>query len=1290
MSNNNQKNKILQNTIKEQDKFQLLFKTMNLGVTYQNSKGEITDVNNAALNILGLSLDQMQGKTSLDPSWKCIHEDGSDYPGETHPSMIALKTGKPVLNKIMGIINSSENDYRWIKIDAIPQFKDKEKKPYQVFTTFDDITELKKGELLLKENQERYNKLQQIGKVGNWEYNFKTGQLWASEQAQTIFGFDPKTDQLTVDLIESCIINRKYVRKSITNFIKNGGEYSLEYQIKPKNKGTIRTVHSTAEISYNKNGKLLKMVGVLQDISKKKKAENNLKESQENFFKILKNSTAPIVLARLKDYEIINSNDAAAKFTGYSNDKLIGAKLFDIDIWDSKKESKIFIEKVKKNGKVKNYEASFTIKSEKNKIWLISGEIIIINNEEFILIIVENITETRKIQEALKQQNDFAFALTENHPAGIVACDAEGKLVLFNKTAKKWHGIDLLKIPQEEWAKNYGLYKSNSKTLLKTSEIPLIKALNNQKVANQQMVIKAKNQEPRHVLCNASTFFDKEGKKLGALVIMNDVTAQKLTEKDLKRSQKKIKKALKEVEQNEFLLKESEKIANVGSWEINILTQKVSWSDQVFKLHGLPIGELPLLENALDFFIDGSKEILEKAIEESIAQNKKYDLELRFQNAQKEKLWVNTIGYPVTNKKNEVVGIRGVIQDITEKKLSREKIEKALEDVELSEFLLKESEKIANVGSWEIDLATQKVKWSDQVFKLHGLPVGEYPSLKDAINFYTGKSKKILTKAIEESVAQNKKYDLELKFQNAQKEELWINTIGFPVTNEKNQVIGLRGVIQDITERKLNNIKIKDALKKAEQSEFLLNESGRIAKIGAWDFDIETQKVRWSNQVFKIYGIPIGEIPTFEIALCHYVDGSREILEKALEHSIKNNEKFDLELRFKNAQNQKIWVNSIGYPTTNDKGEVIGLRGVIQDITEHKLTRAKVAKSQEMQSLLANHTSDIICLQEEDSTFRYITPSIKNILGYEQTEFIGKTIFKIVHKEDLDDLKETMKNEIFKGQYKEAYTFRVRHKKGHYVWLEFLSSPVYKNKKISYFVTSARDITQWILAKERIQKYQTSLQKLTSEITLIEEKQKKKIASNIHDHLSQSLVISKMKINQLKKDSKLEGINNGLKFIEDHISEALENSRKITFELSPPVLYQLGIIEAVSWLLDDLEAKHKIKFKLETKNTNFKLSEIKSIILYRSIQEVLTNAIKYAKASLITIHINKNLDQVDIDIIDDGLGFDTSILNNGHKNKTGSGFGLFAVQEKIRNVEGTFTITSEINKGTSVKISIPL
>jgi signal transduction histidine kinase len=271
----------------------------------------------------------------------------------------------------------------------------------------------------------------------------------------------------------------------------------------------------------------------------------------------------------------------------------------------------------------------------------------------------------------------------------------------------------------------------------------------------------------------------------------------------------------------------------------------------------------------------------------------------------------------------------------------------------------------------------------------------------------------------------------------------------------------------------------------------------------------------------------------------------------------------------------------------------------------------------------------------------------------------------------------------------DAYTIRVLHKEGHFVWLEFLTSPVYKNKKISYYVSSARNITRWVLAKQEIQEYQTSLQKMTVEITLIEEEQKKEIASNIHDHLSQSLVISKMRINELKKNPALKMIEEDLKFIESHISEALDNSRKITYELSPPVLYQLGIIDALDWLLEKVEQNHKIRCRINSNISSLKLDDAKSILLYRSIQEVINNTIKYANATLLTLDLNKNNLGLDILITDNGVGFDTTVLNN-HRNHTGSGFGLFTVQERIRNIQGKFTIVSKINLGTTVKFFIPL
>jgi|GEM_PF-2097012 len=153
--------KMTEQTLKEsEEKHRLLFETLEQGVVFQDSKGAIIDVNPAAERILGLSLDQMQGSSSIDPRWKSIHEDGSDYPGETHPTIAALKTGKAVKNTIMGVFHPSEKDYKWILINAMPQFKPDEKTPFGVYTTFLDMSQRKQMEaeiIKAKEQAEQAN-----------------------------------------------------------------------------------------------------------------------------------------------------------------------------------------------------------------------------------------------------------------------------------------------------------------------------------------------------------------------------------------------------------------------------------------------------------------------------------------------------------------------------------------------------------------------------------------------------------------------------------------------------------------------------------------------------------------------------------------------------------------------------------------------------------------------------------------------------------------------------------------------------------------------------------------------------------------------------------------------------------------------------------------------------------------------------------------------------------------------------------------------------------------------------
>jgi len=131
--------------------YRALFETMAQGVVYQDSDGKIISANPSAEKILGLPIEQMLGRTPKELNWKNVHEDESDFPEETHPSMVALRTGEVVERVTMGFYSPQTGKYSWLNVTAVPQFKKGQERPYQVFMTFSDITYMKR--------METYNKL---------------------------------------------------------------------------------------------------------------------------------------------------------------------------------------------------------------------------------------------------------------------------------------------------------------------------------------------------------------------------------------------------------------------------------------------------------------------------------------------------------------------------------------------------------------------------------------------------------------------------------------------------------------------------------------------------------------------------------------------------------------------------------------------------------------------------------------------------------------------------------------------------------------------------------------------------------------------------------------------------------------------------------------------------------------------------------------------------------------------------------------------------------------------------
>ncbi len=129
-----------------EEKHRRLFETMAQGVVYQAADGRILSANPAAERILGHRLDDLRGRTSQDTVWKTIREDGSALPGDEHPAMVALRTGKPVEQFVLGVANGETNARTWMSVTAIPLFRPGEEKPFQVYATLEDITAQREAE----------------------------------------------------------------------------------------------------------------------------------------------------------------------------------------------------------------------------------------------------------------------------------------------------------------------------------------------------------------------------------------------------------------------------------------------------------------------------------------------------------------------------------------------------------------------------------------------------------------------------------------------------------------------------------------------------------------------------------------------------------------------------------------------------------------------------------------------------------------------------------------------------------------------------------------------------------------------------------------------------------------------------------------------------------------------------------------------------------------------------------------------------------------------------------------
>jgi signal transduction histidine kinase len=225
-------------------------------------------------------------------------------------------------------------------------------------------------------------------------------------------------------------------------------------------------------------------------------------------------------------------------------------------------------------------------------------------------------------------------------------------------------------------------------------------------------------------------------------------------------------------------------------------------------------------------------------------------------------------------------------------------------------------------------------------------------------------------------------------------------------------------------------------------------------------------------------------------------------------------------------------------------------------------------------------------------------------------------------------------------------------------------------------------------AEERLIIYQKQLKSLASELSLTEERERRRIASDLHDSIGQTLVVTKMKLEELREMKVSVVVDCLLNDIRQLLEKTIQDTRSLTFELSPPILYELGLEPAVEWLTEQFQEQHGMVIDFVNDKQFKPLGDDMRVLLFKAVRELLVNIFKHAKAQNIKVSIQRDGNDIRIEVEDDGVGFDTSGIRFS-ASKTG-GFGLFNMRERLEHLDGHLEVGSQPGDGSRVALVAPL
>jgi PAS domain S-box-containing protein len=657
-------------------------------------------------------------------------------------------------------------------------------------------------------------------------------------------------------------------------------------------------------------------------------------------------------------------------------------------------------------------------------------------------------------------------------------------------------------------------------------------------------------------------------------------------------------------------------------------------------------------------------------------QIEQYTMDKRFIHKDGKVIWTRVAVGCVRESDGRVDYIVGVMEDITERKQAEEALRESQEQ-------LRDAYRLAHIGIWNWIADTDTVTWTEELYRIAGLdPMLPAPTYAEHSNIYAPQSWDRLKVAVEKALKTGAPYQLELELIRPDGTSRWVNAFGGATYKNHGRVTGLYGTVQDITERQ----RAEEALRESESQYSNLIDQ-------AWDavfvIDSTGKMLLVNEQACQMLGYTQEELMRLNITDTYLVE------ERAIAAQRIATAKQDDHSRYERSMVRK---NGTIFPVEVAIGMLPNgmIQGIVRNITERKRAEETLQKSEENFRRSLNDSPLGVRIVTVEGETIYANRAILDIYGYDS----------------LDELKVTPPRKRYTPEcYAEFQIRREKRKRGENAPSEYEINIVRKDGEVCHlkvfrkeilwdgeqqFQVIYQDVTERKQAEEELRTSSLQLRALATHLQQIREEERIMIAREIHDEMGGGLTGLKMDLSWLLR--KMGDADPGEERValmdKIHASNALIDQlirvvRRISTDLRPSILDDLGLIAALEWQLSEFTSRTEIPHEFATTFKYVNMEEDSAVAVFRIFQEALTNVVRHSRATKVVVVLRKGEmglfgdETLVLEIRDNGRGITEEEIRNPES------LGLLGMKERVLTFGGNLSILGEPGGGTALVLKIP-